>query len=95
LGLLTAGPAGDSSPTGPGWSGNSQAIAALSVHEGQVLVTVVQGIGVFLIVAGVVEFFLFRFLAPRRPNIARRIRLLNANALLNATVGIILLIIGA
>ena len=57
--------------------------------------TVVQSIGVFLVVAGVVEFFLFRFLAPRRPNIARRIRLLNANALLNTTIGVILLIIGA
>ena len=57
--------------------------------------TVLQGIGVFLIIAGVVEFVLFRFLAPRRPNIARRIRLLNANALVNATVGIILLITGA
>jgi hypothetical protein len=57
--------------------------------------TVLQGIGVFLIVAGVVEFVLFRSLAPRRPNIARRIRLLNANALVNATVGIILLITGA
>lgn len=57
--------------------------------------TVVQGIGVCLIIAGAVEFVLFRFLAPRRPNIARRIRLLNANALVNAAVGIILVIIGA
>jgi hypothetical protein len=57
-------------------------------------VTVVQGIGILLIVTGAVEFVLFRFLAPRRPNIARRIRLLNANALLNATVGTILLIVG-
>jgi hypothetical protein len=57
--------------------------------------TVLQGIGVFLIVAGGIEFVLFRLLAPRRPNIARRIRLLNANALVNATVGIILLITGA
>ncbi len=57
--------------------------------------TVVQGIGLFLIIAGAVEFVLFRFLAPQRPNIARRIRLLNANALANATVGIILVIIGA
>ena len=57
--------------------------------------TVLQGIGVFLIAAGVAEFVLFRFLAPRKPNIARRIRLLNANALLNATVGVILLIIGS
>jgi hypothetical protein len=57
-------------------------------------VTVLQGIGVFLI-AAVTEFVLFRFLAPRRPNIARRIRLLNANALLKATLGVILLIIGS
>jgi len=58
-------------------------------------VTVLQGIGVFLIVAGVAEFVLFRFLAPRQPTIARRIRLLNANAVLNATAGVILLIIGS
>jgi len=58
-------------------------------------VTVLQGIGVFLIVAGVAEFVLFRFLAPRQPSIARRIRLLNANAVLNATAGVILLIIGS
>ena len=57
--------------------------------------TVLQGIGVFLIVAGVAEFVLFRFLAPRQPSIARRIRLLNANAVLNAIAGVILLIIGS
>ena len=57
--------------------------------------TVLQGVGLFLIVAGIVEFVLFRYLAPRQPNIARRIRLLNANALLNVTVGVILLIVGA
>ena len=57
--------------------------------------TFVQGIGVFLIVAGIVEFVLFRYLAPRNENIARRIRLLNANALLNATVGVVLLFVGA
>jgi hypothetical protein len=57
-------------------------------------VTVLQGIGLFLVVAGIVEFVLFRFLAPRKPNIARRIKLLNANALLNVTVGVILLILG-
>jgi hypothetical protein len=57
-------------------------------------VTVVRGIGLFLIVAGIVEFILFRSLAPRNPNIARRIRLLNANALLNVTVGAVLLIVG-
>jgi len=58
-------------------------------------VSVLQGVGVFLIAAGVAELVLFRFLAPRKPNIARRIRLLNANAILNATVGVILLIVGS
>jgi putative copper export protein len=58
-------------------------------------VTILQGIGLFLIVAGVAEFALFRYLAPRKENIARRIRLLNANALLNVTVGVVLLIAGA
>jgi hypothetical protein len=58
-------------------------------------VTVVQGIGLFLIAAGIVEFVTFRFLAPQQQNIARRIRLLNANALLNVTIGIILMIVGA
>jgi hypothetical protein len=61
----------------------------------EVMMTVFQSIGVFLIIAGVVEFYLFRFLAPRRPNIARRIWLLNANAMLNAAVGVILLIVGS
>jgi hypothetical protein len=57
-------------------------------------VTVVQGIGLFLIAAGIVELVTFRFLAPRNKNIARRIRLLNANALLNITVGAVLMIVG-
>jgi putative copper export protein len=58
-------------------------------------VTVLQGIGLFLVFAGVVEFAVFRYLAPRNGNIARRLRLLNANALLNVVVGVILLIAGA
>jgi hypothetical protein len=58
-------------------------------------VSVLQGVGVFLIVAGVVEFVLFRYLAPRNPNVARRLRYLYANALLNAAVGVVLLIVGA
>jgi hypothetical protein len=58
-------------------------------------VTILQGVGVFLVVAGVVEFVLFRYLAPRQENIARRQRLLNANALLNVVVGVVLLIAGA
>ena len=56
--------------------------------------TVVQGIGLFLIAAGLVEFITFRVLAPRKQNIARRIRLLNANAALNVTIGIVLMIVG-
>jgi putative copper export protein len=56
--------------------------------------SLVQGIGLFLFLAGVVEFVLFRWLAPKRPNIARRIRLLNINALVNVTVGVVLLFVG-
>jgi hypothetical protein len=58
-------------------------------------VTLVQGIGLLLIIAGIVELVLFRFLAQRKMNIARRIRLLNANALFNVTVGVVLLVVGA
>jgi hypothetical protein len=57
-------------------------------------VSIIRGIGLLLIVAGIVEFVLFRYLAQRKPNIARRIRLLNANALLNVTIGVVLLIVG-
>jgi hypothetical protein len=57
--------------------------------------SLVQGIGLFFVLAGLVEFVLFRWLAPRRPNIARRIRLLNVNALVNVTVGVVLLLVGA
>ena len=57
--------------------------------------TLVQGIGVLLIIAGIVELVLFRFLAQRKLNIARRIRLLNANAIFNVTVGVVLLVVGA
>lgn len=56
---------------------------------------VVQDIGLFFLLTGVVEFVLFRSLAPKRPNIARRIRLLNINALVNVTVGVVLLFVGA
>ncbi len=57
--------------------------------------TILQGIGAFLVAAGVAELVLFRYLAPRRENIARRLRLLNANALVNIAVGVVLLIAGA
>jgi hypothetical protein len=59
-----------------------------------VSVTILQWIGLFLVAAGVVEFVLFRILAPHRANIARRIVLLNANAALNVVVGVVLLIAG-
>ena len=57
--------------------------------------TLVQGIGLLLIIAGIVEFVLFRILAQRKQNIARRIRLLTANALFNVTVGVVMLVVGA
>jgi len=57
--------------------------------------TILQGIGLFLVIAGVAEFVVFRYLAPRKENIARRIRLLNVNALVNVTVGVVLLVAGA
>jgi len=56
--------------------------------------TVVQAVGLFLVAAGVVELALFRYLAQRKDNIARRKRILDANALLNLTVGVILLVVG-
>jgi hypothetical protein len=58
-------------------------------------VTILQGIGLFLVLAGAVEFVLFRYLAARKENIRRRIVLLNLNALLNAVVGVVFLIVGA
>jgi hypothetical protein len=59
------------------------------------MVSIVRGVGLFLVVAGVVEFVLFRYLAMHRANIARRIVLLNLNAALNVGVGIVLLVVGA
>jgi len=56
--------------------------------------TVLQIVGLVLVAAGVVEFVVFRYLAPRKPNIARRIVLLNLNALLNVVVGFVLLFVG-
>jgi len=56
--------------------------------------TVLRGIGLILVLAGVVEFVLFRYLAPRKANIARRIVFLNLNALVNVVAGVVLLVIG-
>ncbi|WP_162794643.1 hypothetical protein [Nonomuraea lactucae] len=56
--------------------------------------TILQYVGAVLIVLGVGEFLLFRYLAPSRENIARRIKLLYANAGLNVGVGMLLIAIG-
>jgi putative copper export protein len=57
--------------------------------------SVLQGIGLFLVLAGVAEFAVFRRLAASRENIARRIVLLNANSAFNVVLGATFLIVGA
>jgi hypothetical protein len=56
--------------------------------------TAVQVVGAALLVIGVGEYVVFRYLAPRNPSIARRRTLLNANALFNALAGAVLLVVG-
>jgi uncharacterized membrane protein YidH (DUF202 family) len=57
-------------------------------------VTILQYVGVFLVVVGIGEFFVFRHLARTQESIARRRTLLNANSSLNVIVGLVLLIFG-
>jgi hypothetical protein len=45
-------------------------------------------------VIGVGEYFVFRYLAPRNPNIARRLTVLNTNAAVNVVIGLVLLVVG-
>jgi hypothetical protein len=52
-------------------------------------------IGLALIVIGVVEFLLFTYLAPRKPDIAGRKRFLDLNAGFNTVLGTVLLIVGS
>ncbi|MBI4941245.1 MAG: hypothetical protein HY830_10915 [Actinobacteria bacterium] len=52
-----------------------------------------QIIGVALVVIGVGEYVLFRYLAPRRENIARRMPLLMANSAFNVVVGVALFVL--
>jgi hypothetical protein len=59
-----------------------------------VTVSVLQIIGTVLIVAGVVELPLFRYLGRRRPTIARRRTLFAANALLNVVLGALFFMAG-
>ena len=47
-------------------------------------------VGWLLVVIGVAEYALFRYLAPRRENIRRRMPLLVANSTLNMVVGLAL-----
>ncbi len=57
--------------------------------------TVLTGVGIFLIVIGVGEFFVFRHMATREESIRRRRALLNANSVFNVIVGIVLIWLGA
>lgn len=52
-----------------------------------------QIIGVALVVIGVGEYVLFRYLAPRREDIARRMPLLVANSVFNVVVGAALFVL--
>jgi hypothetical protein len=45
-------------------------------------------VGVSLIAIGIFEFALFQWLAPRMPNIARRMPLLMANSAFNVVMGL-------
>jgi hypothetical protein len=65
-----------------------------SAEIGVVSMTILQGAGIFLVVVGIGEFFVFRHLARRQENIARRSALLNANSVLNVVAGLALLVLG-
>jgi len=52
-----------------------------------------QTVGALLVVIGVAEYVLFRYLAPRRENIRRRMPLLVVNSALNVVVGLALVVL--
>ena len=56
--------------------------------------TILQYVGIFLVLVGVGEFFVFRHLAKTQVSIARRLTLLNANSGLNVVAGVVLLVLG-
>jgi hypothetical protein len=56
--------------------------------------TILQGVGVFLIAIGVGEFIAFRYFAKTQEGIARKIVLLNVNSVFNILVGIALVALG-
>lgn len=51
---------------------------------------ILRVVGVALILLGVAEFVVFRYLARSKENIARRIGLLMLNSAVNVVVGVIL-----
>jgi hypothetical protein len=54
-------------------------------------VMILRAVGAFLILLGVAEFVVFRFLAPSKANIARRLGLLTLNSAVNVIVGVVLI----
>jgi hypothetical protein len=53
--------------------------------------TILLGVGIFLIVIGIGEYVVFRVLARREESIARRMTLLTVNSIFNVVVGIVLI----
>jgi hypothetical protein len=53
--------------------------------------TILRSVGVFLILLGIAEFAVFRYLARTKTNIARRMGLLTLNSAVNVVVGIALI----
>ena len=50
-------------------------------------------VGWALVAIGVGEYAVFRYLAPRRENIRRRMTLLTANSVVNVAVGLVLVVL--
>jgi hypothetical protein len=56
-------------------------------------VAILRAVGVFLIVLGIAEFVVFRYLARSKTNIARRLGLLTLNSAVNVVVGVALIVL--
>jgi hypothetical protein len=54
-------------------------------------VAILRTVGAFLILLGVAEFVVFKYLARSKANIARRIGLLTLNSGVNVVVGVVLI----
>lgn len=55
--------------------------------------SVLDLVGLALIVIGVVEYLIFRALAPSKPNIARIMPFLIGNSVFNVVLGVVLMLI--